>query len=193
MSNYQVKGVEALTAAEIAIILQHWEVAAWQHLTPQDFRRQFARSEFHLLTDERSTILSLARINFDFTLRIGNQQYEFAEFVGFVSVQKGRGYGRQLLRHLKGNLQKRGLESIGFCEKDLRPFYQQCQVEILYDKAKAMREYEAGQWLRPSDDDILNIHLPDEKRELLHRLHDGNPAYLISEAGDRTTAGLSYL
>ncbi|WP_207434180.1 GNAT family N-acetyltransferase [Sabulibacter ruber] len=176
---YHSKKAEDLREEEIATILEHWEVPEWRQMDAEAFREKFAKSDFHLLVGERSEILCVARINFDFRIRINDQEHDFAEFVGFVAMEKGKGYGTQLLEAVVGSMKARNVETIGFCEQELRPFYEKCGIEILYDKAKRLREMESDQWVVPTDDDILVLNLSSEKLEALRNLNEDNLGYLI--------------
>lgn len=180
MRNHVIKRAPELTAAEIGLILHHWEVEAWAALSEAAFKDQFRHSEFHLLTGEGASLLALARINFDFRLEIEGVQHGWAEFVGFVAAQPRRGYGSALLAALVSSLQSRGIQALGFCEEPVRPFYEKCNVHILYDQARYLREKQYDCWGIPPDDDILDLSLSGESRRLLASLHPGKLAYLVS-------------
>ncbi len=180
MHQYTIRKANELAAPEIGQILQYWEVSEWAGMDEDTFRHAFRDSEFHLLTDERSTLLALARINFDFCLEIAGVRYRFAEFVGFVAAEKRKGYGSELLSAITGNLRSRRIETIGFCESEVRGFYQKCRIYILYDQAKHLREFDQNQWIVPTDDDILDLTLSEESRRLFAALDDRNLAYLVS-------------
>jgi predicted GNAT superfamily acetyltransferase len=176
---YQIKKPEELTEYEIETMLVLWEVEDWSTMTPEEFRVSFKDSEFHLLLGANGEIACLLRLNFDFVLKISGQQYSFVEMGGLVAAQKGKGYGSILIKLSLENIRKRDLETIGFCFSDLRPFYEKCGVEILFDKAKNIKEKEDNEWISSEDDDILVIHLSKEKENLMHQLGSENNAYLI--------------
>ncbi|QPQ50730.1 hypothetical protein H3Z85_15060 [Chryseobacterium indologenes] len=73
------------------------------------------------------------------------------------------------------------METIGFCHTDLRPFYEKCNIEILYDKAKSIKENINSEWVNSDDDDILIFHLSDERKKLLNGLSAQNHAYLMTK------------
>ncbi|MDH6253174.1 putative GNAT superfamily acetyltransferase [Chryseobacterium sp. H1D6B] len=177
--NYQIKKPEELTEYEIETMLALWEVEAWSTLTPEEFRISFKDSEFHLLFETNGEIASLLRLNFGFVLKISGQQYSFTELGGLAAAQKGKGSGTLLMKLSIENIRKRNLETIGFCFSDLRPFYEKCGVEILFDKAKNIKEKEDNEWIISEDDDILVIHLSKEKENLMHQIGSENYAYLI--------------
>lgn len=179
--NYQIKKPSELTDPETGFILNLWEVQEWSEMTPSDFRRSFKDSEFHLLLDSEEEILSVIRLNFDFVLKISGKQYSFVEAVGLVSTQEKKGYGSQLVRSFTENVIQRNLETIGFCFKDLRPFYHLCDIEILEDKAKVILENDETGWIGSEDDDILIFNTSGETQELLRQLGLENNAYLITK------------
>lgn len=178
---YQIKQTKELTEAEIDHILQLWDVSVWSTMKPSYFRTFFKDSEFHLLLDTDESILAVIRNNFDFTLEISGEQISFAEAVGLVSAPKKKGYGAQLVRYFKDNVSERNMETIGFCHKELRPFYQKCDIEILYDKAKSIKENEDSEWINSDDDDILIFNISEERKEQLSQLSAENNAYLITK------------
>ncbi len=180
MLTYQIKPAQELSAGEISQVLHAWEVGAWMNLSATAFKQRFAQSEFHLLTDSRAALLAIARINFDFCLRIDQRRHAFAELVGFVSVWRGKGYGSHLLDLLTGNLRSRQVEALGFCEQPLRGFYQQCNVPILYGQARYVRERDQDKWVASTDDDILDLTLSRESAELLRNLNGQRLAYVLS-------------
>ncbi len=178
MLTYQVKQAQELSAGEINQVLHAWEVQEWMNLSEAAFKQHFAQSEFHLLTGPENTLLAVARINFEFCLRIDQHRYAFAELVGLVSLQPRRGYGSHLLDLLTGNLRGRQVETLGFCEQPLRSFYQQCKVPILYGQARYVHERNHDQWVASTDDDILDLTLSRESAELLNGLNGQRLAYL---------------
>jgi hypothetical protein len=178
MTIHIIKTSSELSDKEINTILKHWDVEEWKKMQADVFKSVFARSEFHFLVNKQSDILSLARINFDFHLKVGNIQYDFAEFVGFVSLEKGKGYGTQLLNEIIKSLQNRHIEAIGFCEKENRVFYQKAKVNILYDQAHYLREQENGKWITCTDDDILNLTLSETQSHMLESLNSERLGYI---------------
>ncbi|PSR56462.1 hypothetical protein AHMF7605_24675 [Adhaeribacter arboris] len=178
MSHYKVKAAKHLLDSDIKAILHFWEMHT---LTPDAFREKFKNSEFHLVKDYSSTIRAVARVNFDFKLRINEQLFAYPEFGGFVALPQGKGYGTELLQYLIQNLKKRKLEALGFCEKPLRPYYEKCGIRILYDQAKFLRTAEQNEWIPSSDDDILDLTLSPASWQQLQSLSPANLAYLVED------------
>ncbi|MEI7489412.1 MAG: hypothetical protein WCJ72_18755 [Chryseobacterium sp.] len=112
----------------------------------------------------------MMRLNFDFILQISDKKCHFAEAVGLVSGQKKKGHGRKLIKYIINNITERNLETIGFCMSELRPFYDKCDISILHDKAKSIKEKSGSEWVSSDDDDILIFNLSEEKKELLNQL-----------------------
>lgn len=175
MINYTIKSSNALTNEEIQIICKHLNIGQF---SASNFRQIFSASDFHILTDNEH-LVSFARINYDFNLKIGDDCYGFTEFVGFVSIIKGNGYGSKILKKITQNLIHNQIECIGFCEKPLRPFYEKNSTEILYNKAAFIKEYVDGERTSSTDDDILCINLSAEIKELLSNLTEENLAFYV--------------
>eukprot|EP01133_Synstelium_polycarpum_P013779 gene13779-16247_t len=180
MINYHIKTSSELSVSEINSIIGYWEEEEWLALTIHEFRKKFYKSEFHLLVDDNSNLLSLSRINFDFKIELKHIHYEVCEMVGLVSIVRKKGYARHLIKEIMGNLKSRGIECIGFCEKELRPFYEKCGVTVLYDQARYLHEKDHKPELNP-DDDILVITLSADVKERLSDLNKENTGYLIFE------------
>lgn len=178
---YQVKETKYLTEAEIKHILELWDISAWNTMKSTYFRSFFKDSELHFLVDAHENILAVMRVNFDFTLKIENTSYTFAEAVGLVAAHKKKGYGTALVKHFKENVTQRNLETIGFCQADLRSFYEKCDIEILHDKAKMIKESIGSEWVNSEDDDILIFHTSQKRKELLNQLSVQNNAYLMNK------------
>ncbi|MEG0926034.1 hypothetical protein [Chryseobacterium sp.] len=178
---YQIKQANELTEKEIEHILQLWEVTEWNMMKPDYFRVFFKDSEFHLLLDNTPEILAIIRVNFDFTLKILEEEYSFAEVVGFVATPRKKGYGSRLIQYFTENVKERNRETIGFCHSELRPFYEKHEIEILYDKAKMIKENIDSEWINSDDDDILIFKVSDERKKLLGQLSTKNNAYLITK------------
>lgn len=176
---YQIKETKNLTETEIEHILELWDISAWNTMKAAYFRTFFKNSEFHFLMDTKENILAIMRVNFDFNLKIAEKDYSFAEAVGLVAAHKKKGYGAALVRSFKENAIQRNIETIGFCHSDLRSFYEKCNVEILHDKAKMIKESIGSEWVNSEDDDILIFHTSQERKELLNQLSSQNNAYLI--------------
>jgi hypothetical protein len=77
------------------------------------------------------------------------------------------------------NLKNRNIEALGFCEKENRPFYQKCQIPIMLDQAKQIREPAGEEWLMPDDDDLLDINLSEKNALLLKSLNPAKLGYLL--------------
>ncbi len=118
MIQHSIKPASQLSAADIKIILRSWDVDEWKGMKTKFFKQTFEHSEFHLLVNSHWDILSVARIHFNFCIQIAGTTYRFAEFVGFVSVEKRQGYGTKLLHAIIDNLKQRGIETIGFCKRE---------------------------------------------------------------------------
>ena len=175
---YFIKKSKDLSDRDIDLILKSWEIEDWFNLDSSDFKIKFEKSEFHFLeVDDR--IVSLARINFDFRLEIQKNLYNFAEFVGFVSIEKAKRYGGFLLNKIVANLTERKIETIGFCKLDLRPFYKKSNIQILYGKGIFITEFENNEWTDSEDDDILILNSSEENINILQNLNEQNKAILI--------------
>jgi hypothetical protein len=179
---YAVKNPGQLSDAEIKTILESWDVADWSEMKSEEFRKRFGKSEFHLLTDPVSNILSIARINFNFKVRIGETEYQIAELVGFVAVEILQGHGKVLLGHVGDNLRNRRIEAIGFCKNKNSTYYENCGLKIFYNSVQFLREFKDGNWFTPKeDDDIFSLTLSDGTIPLFENLSHDHPAYLIFE------------
>ena len=175
---YSIKQAEELSDEEIKLILKSWEIDDWLNLDSLSFKMKFENSEFHFLKND-DRIVCLARINFDFKLEIQKNIYSLAELVGLVSVDKARGYGSFLLSKMVTNLSEREIESVGFCKKQLRPFYEKNNIKILYGKGVFITEFDNNQWTDSDDDDILVINTSEENINILRSLNEQNKAILI--------------
>lgn len=174
--------MEELGGEEIQIILQTWNVDEWIDMSEEAFRTRFKNSEFHLLNSKEANLLSVARINFEFKVRIDQQEYSIAELVGFVPVEILKGHGKVLLGHISANLKERKVEAIGFCRKRTRPYYESVGLKVLRDKVKHIRERRNDEWITPKeDDDIVVLTLEEPTIEIFEKLSDDLPAYLIFE------------
>jgi hypothetical protein len=179
---YAVKNPGQLSDAEIKTILDNWDVLDWNEMKPEEFKNRFRRSEFHLLTDSTSNLLSIARINFNFKVKIDESEYQIAELVGFVAVEILKGYGKILLDSVGDNLKNRNIEAIGFCKNKNSTFYESCGLKIFYNSVKFLREMKDGKWFTPTqDDDIFSLTLSESTIPLFEKLSHDHPAYLIFE------------
>jgi hypothetical protein len=179
---YAVKNPGQLSDDEIKTILDNWDVLDWNDMKPEEFKNRFRRSEFHLLTDSTSNLLSIARINFNFKVKIDESEYQIAELVGFVAVEILKGYGKILLDRVSDNLKNRNIEAIGFCKNKNSTFYESCGLKIFYNSVKFLREMKDGKWFTPTqDDDIFSLTLSESTIPLFEKLSHDHPAYLIFE------------
>ncbi|WP_306349601.1 GNAT family N-acetyltransferase [Flavobacterium sp. '19STA2R22 D10 B1'] len=174
MNTYSVKTTTELTAAEIVIMINLWEVKEWMGYDEDTFKAEFSQSEFHLLYNPQKELVSLARIFHTLPITIEGIKYQFPEFVGFVSAQQKKGYGSELMGKIVNNLKSRNIEALGFCTQELRPFYEKVNIPILYDKARALRELDdRGIWVFiDDDDDILDLTLSKKSIKVLNNLGD---------------------
>jgi len=178
---YEIKSTDGLTENEIEHILQLWDISSWNSMKADYFRIFFKDSEFHFLLDKDENILAVMRVNFHFILETSGEKLSFAEAVGLVAAHKKKGYGDALVQHFREYVTLNNVETIGFCHQELRPFYEKCTIEILYDKAKAIKESIGSEWINSEDDDILIFHVSEKRKELLNQLSAQNNAYLITK------------
>lgn len=162
---YQIKHTKELTETEIQHILQLWDISSWNSMKSDYFRTFFKNSTFHFLLDADKNIQSLIRVNYDFVLEISGIQLPLAEAVGLVAAQKKKGYGAKLVEYFRDYVVKNNVETIGFCHQELRSFYEKCNVEILYDKGKAIKENTGSEWVNSEDDDILIFNISAKRKE----------------------------
>lgn len=180
--NYTVKNPGELLETEIKKILETWDVPEWKDMKSEAFRQKFGKSEFHVLTDSGSNLLSIARINFNFKVKIEKSEYQLAELVGFVAVEILKGYGKELLSRVSSNLTDRQIEAIGFCKNKNSTYYESCGLKVFYDTVKHLREMKDGEWFTPTeDDDIFSLTLSESTIPVFEKLSSENPAYLIFE------------
>lgn len=181
-TTYSVKLSTALSDAEIRTILDSWDVEDWKEMESVEFRKRFENSEFHLLTDSGSNMLSIARINFKFKVKINEIVYPIAELVGFVAIEILKEYGKTLLDFVKENLISREIEAIGFCRDKYSVYYESSGFKLFYNKVKFLRERKDNSWFTPTeDDDIVSLTLKNNTIQLFESLNNENLAYLIFE------------
>jgi hypothetical protein len=179
---HSIKKPEQLSDNEINTILESWDVADWKDMKPVEFKERFKKSEFHLLTDANARLLSIARINFNFKVKISETEYQMAELVGFVAVEILKGYGKILIERLADNLKNRNIEAIGFCKNKNSAYYESCGLKIFYNSVRYLREMKDGNWYTPAeDDDIFSLTLSENNIPLFEKLSHDNPAYLLFE------------
>jgi hypothetical protein len=179
---HAVKNPGQLSDAEIKTILDNWDVPDWNDMKPEEFRKRFSKSEFHLLTDSVSNMLSIARINFNFKVKFDEKEYQIAELVGFVAVEILKDYEKILLGRMGDHLKNRNIEVIGFCKNKNSAFYESCGLRIFYNSVKFLREMKNGKWFTPTeDDDIFSLTLSDNTVPLFEKLSHDHLAYLIFE------------
>ena len=182
MPEHLIKKPADLTSMEIKTILACWDVEPWTGIEDKDFIHKYRHSEFHFLTGANAAILCVARINFDFRLKIGHEIYPFAELVGFVSIEERNGNGKLFLHQIKNNMESRRIEALGCCEKAARGFYEKCRVPVLYGQAKYLRELPNDPFSVPADDDVFSLTLSDQHYRLLAGLNVNNLAWLLPES-----------
>jgi hypothetical protein len=179
---YAVKSPVQLSDVEIKTILDNWDVPDWKDMGPEEFRNRFRKSEFHLLTGSVSNLLSIARINFHFKVKIDESEYQIAELAGFVAIEILKGYGKMLMEQIIDNLENRNIEAIGFCKNKNSTYYESCGLKIFYNSVKFLREMKDGKWFTPTeDDDIFSLTLTERTIPLFEKLSHDHPAYLIFE------------
>jgi hypothetical protein len=182
LNTYTIKRSADLLDTEIQTILDSWDVDEWKAMGSGAFRKRFEKSEFHLLFDPGNKMLSVARINFEFKVRMDELNYQMAELVGFLAIEILKGYGKILLGHLSENLKNRKIEAIGFCRNKYSLYYESSGFTIFYNKVKFLREKKNDEWFTPTeDDDIINLSLTENTIQLFEKLNDDSPAYLIFE------------
>ena len=148
-------------------------------MEPSEFKSRFRDSEIHFLKDGGGSILCLARISFNFMLKISGTDYYFTEFAGLVSSQKHKGFGLMLIERIIENMKQRDLDAIGFSDKKIRSFYDKSKAGLIQDTAGFIFQQSDGELVRSSLDDIIVVNLKESNYKLLAELGEHNIAILI--------------
>lgn len=153
--DFFIKSSKDLSDIEIKQILHGWNVEERNHLSPEKFRHEFSGSEFYLLYDNNKLVTFCRRIK-NFKFELNGNEYKLSQLAGLVSLNRGKGFAKELMDFTRIHLQAEKIECIGFCKKYNREFYEKCGIEVFPGKASTIVE---------GEDDIVNINLGSELRK----------------------------
>lgn len=173
-----VKKTNQITEVERSKILNAWSIEEWKDLTDKEFSEIFKTSEWHLLYDDE-VFVAVVRVNTKFSFNIGENEYNVSEMVGLAALEKGKGYGKEIVLRLIESLKDRNIECIGFCYEHNRGFYEKCGVEVLTGLAKFFLEKHGDECVLSDDDDVINVTLTEKLRSEIFKLSYESPAYIV--------------
>ena len=87
---------------------------------------------FFLLRDENSALLAFCRLR-PIELIFMNNQFNILGLSTVISTEKGKGYGKALMKHIIEYVVEQGKTMIGFCEAKNRGFYLKSGLKIIED------------------------------------------------------------
>ncbi len=161
---YQIKSTDELTENEIEHILQLWDIDIWNKMKTDYFRTFFKDSNFISCWMPVKTYWPCSGLILILLWRfLGKGFLLQKQSVWFLLTGK-KGYGAQLVRHFRDHVTLQKMETIGFCHQELRPFYEKCNIEIVYDKAKMIKESIGSEWINSEDDDILIFNVSGREK-----------------------------
>jgi len=111
------------------------------------------------------------------------KKYNIWGLSNIVSLKKGKGYGKLLMRHILNYLRKKRKVGIGFCERKNDEFYEKCGLIVeknlskrFYFKPKNKAEEDYLRYFWKKDCDVIYF---DENKQIMPRILSTNSKVLI--------------
>jgi hypothetical protein len=89
----------------------------------------FANDIFFILYDKKE-ILSTGRLRPISNIQFMKKKYSLLGIADIVSVIRGKGYGKRIMKAIKKYLNSKNEIGIGFCRRNNSPFYRKCGFNI---------------------------------------------------------------
>jgi hypothetical protein len=123
---------------------------------------------FFLVKDEVGKILAMARLH-EVVITFMERNYDAYGIATIIAMEKGKGYGSQVLKGMKDYIEESGKLAIGFCDPKNAGFYIKCDYQILRGQAKRFLFKSSEGDLKPiehQDNDLIvldvkNMFLPE--------------------------------
>jgi predicted acetyltransferase len=118
-------------------------------------RRNFSEDAFFVLYDENK-ILSTGRLRPN-SIKFRGKNYKIQGIADIVSVIKGKGYGKKIMRTMHKYLNGTGEIGIGFCMRENSSFYRKSGLKIAANLAQRfVYKNSKGKFVRGStDNDVI--------------------------------------
>ena len=118
-------------------------------------RRNFSEDTFFVLYDENK-ILSTGRLRPN-SIKFRGKNYQIQGIADIVSVIKGKGYGKKIMRTMHKHLNNTGEIGMGFCMRENSPFYRKSGLKIAANLAQRfVYKNSKGKLVRGStDNDVI--------------------------------------
>ena len=115
------------------IINRAFTVTGSDSVMPKN-RKNFAEDTFFVLHD-KNKILSVARLR-NASINFKGESYKIKGIADVVSVQKGKGHGKKVMKAMISYLNKNKEIGVGFCKRNNAGFYRKCGYKVAKNLAK---------------------------------------------------------
>lgn len=146
-----------LTQDEVKIINEARlnEFGSTNKINPNPNNEDWEKKYF--LVKEKQHMVAFGRLH-EVEVLFDKKKYHILGIATIIALEKGRGYGILLMSEIKKYLQQLRKTGVGFCEREVSPFYEKCGYNILR-KGNVRFQYDT-----PSphpDDDVLYLNGED--------------------------------
>jgi predicted GNAT family N-acyltransferase len=87
---------------------------------------------FFLLKNEDNSLLAFARLH-DTEIEFMKERYRVLGLATLVAIEKGQGYGKQLVTYMKKYIEDSAITGVGFCNKKLTDYYRNIGFGVIED------------------------------------------------------------
>ncbi|MFA5303429.1 MAG: GNAT family N-acetyltransferase [Candidatus Nanoarchaeia archaeon] len=124
--------------------------------------RSFIKDNTFFIIYDNNKIASVGRLKPDKVFFL-KKKYDLMGVADIVSVKKGKGYGKILMKSITEYLKEKNLLGVGLCARKNSEFYKKCDLKILENSAKRI-EFKGP---ISNDDDIIYYN---DKKGLIKKM-----------------------
>ena len=134
----EIRTIKSLSELEIKL-MNFWMEKEFGKKYIRKFKEQYSSPEarcFFIKDDDE--IIAFGTINSVAAEYLG-EKYNFLGMENILTIRRGEGYGRIIMKVITEYLKKTGKTGLGFCEKKNTPFYEKVGLETKEDFMRRFR------------------------------------------------------
>lgn len=106
-------------------------------------------------------------------IEFNREQFSIFGICGIIALEKGRGYGKQIMEAIKNYLITNHKTGVGFSGLKLRGFYEKCGFKVDTTSFKRFKYLENNEWVsNPDNDIVIYLESNDHFMEKVLKLSD---------------------
>jgi len=115
-----------------AVLMNKWRKIEFND--PKHFRKDYPNADFFFVKDH-GKIVAFGTLR-PITIKYLGKTYKIMGFCNIITIEKGKGYGKIIVKTMINYLKEKGKTGLGFCRRAQLPFYEKSGLKTKKDFIK---------------------------------------------------------